>query len=364
MNSDPPNNLKRCEGIESGITEPNRSITLYRNDQREFLRDKELVDYFEYRKPFLLWLLRKAKEPTKAKGYSPYTVADTGQRTARFDIWLWKNKGAYTIPPKFPDAKEYMEEVALRDVTESTKGKVLEAMIRYSDWLQKKFGADEWEFQWTFQSGGSNVGPRDFLTKTERREIRQAALQRDGTPAYGTDMELDKADPDSWKFTSLVWVSLDAGLRPVEVGEATVDWCDPENGVLRIPREDSAKNEGNWTVTLTDRTATALSRWLEERAEHPRYADTDKVWLTRQGNRYGSNELARILKALCDHAGISYENRQMSWYTIRHSVGTLMTDERDLAATKAQLRHKNPKTTMKYDQVPVSERRDALDNMG
>lgn len=54
----------------------------------------------------------------------------------------------------------------------------------------------------------------------------------------------------------------------------------------------------------------------------------------------------------------------MSWYTIRHSVGTYMTKERDLAATKAQLRHKNAKTTMKYDQVPVEDRQDALDRMG
>jgi integrase len=54
----------------------------------------------------------------------------------------------------------------------------------------------------------------------------------------------------------------------------------------------------------------------------------------------------------------------MSWYTIRHSVGTYMTKERDLAAAKAQLRHKNPMTTMKYDQVPVEDRRDALNRMG
>ena len=53
----------------------------------------------------------------------------------------------------------------------------------------------------------------------------------------------------------------------------------------------------------------------------------------------------------------------MSGYTIRHSVGTYMTKERDLAAAKAQLRQKNPKTTMKYDQVPVEDRKDALEQM-
>ena len=41
-----------------------------------------------------------------------------------------------------------------------------------------------------------------------------------------------------------------------------------------------------------------------------------------------------------------------------------MTKERGLAAAKAQLRHSNPMTTMKYDQVPVEDRREALDKMG
>jgi hypothetical protein len=131
-------------------------------------------------------------------------------------------------------------------------------------------------------------------------------------PALQLAQTICEADPDSWKFTSLVWASLDAGLRPVEVGDARVGWCEPENGLLRIPREDSAKNEGNWTVGITDRTATTLERWIDERAHHPRYEDTDKLWLTRHGNRYGSNELSRILKDLCDRAEISYENRQMS----------------------------------------------------
>jgi hypothetical protein len=41
-----------------------------------------------------------------------------------------------------------------------------------------------------------------------------------------------------------------------------------------------------------------------------------------------------------------------------------MTREEGLAAAQAQLRHKSEKTTMKYDQAPVEDRRSALDNMG
>jgi integrase len=364
MNPEKPNTLKRCDGFDSDLMEPNRTITIVRKGQRNFLSDKAALDYYEYRKPFLTYLIRIGKNPEKAKGYSPYTVSNTANRTARFDMWVWNNRGGYKTPPDEADAKAYMETVAFRDVSDSTKGKNQEALLRYSKWLQYKYNRNEWEFSWNFQSGGSNNGPRDFLSKSERRKIRRAALGKDGTPNYGTDDDPLEANPDSWKFTSLVWTSLDAGLRPVEVGNARVSWCDPDNGLLRIPREDSAKNEGNWTVSLTDRTATALEQWIEERADHPRYAGTDKLWLTRHGNRYGSNELSRILKDLCDRAEIDHQNRQMSWYSIRHSVGTHMTDERDLAATKAQLRHKSVKTTMKYDNVPVEDRRDALDNMG
>lgn len=139
---------------------------------------------------------------------------------------------------------------------------------------------------------------------------------------------------------------------------------DTENGLLRIPREESSKNEGNWKVGLTDRTINALQNWLEERERSELHDGTDLLWLTRRGNPYGSRELGRLLRKLCDDAGIDYENRSMSFYAIRHSTGTYMTKERDLAAAKAQLRHRSVQTTMKYDQVPVEDRREALDKMG
>jgi len=44
----------------------------------------------------------------------------------------------------------------------------------------------------------------------------------------------------------------------------------------------------------------------------------------------------------------------------RHSTATYMAREEDLAAAQAQLRHKSPQTTMRYDQAPVEDRRDAL----
>lgn len=328
--------------------EPNRVITIVPQKNENYLTEKEVVDYREYRKTFLTYLLQMGKNPKKAQGYSPYSVYATSPRVARFDLWTWKQNGCYKTPPTAEDAEAYMEEVAYRDVTEGTKGKIQESLLRYSTWLQKKFDRPEWEFDWAFDSSGGNAGPRDFLSDEERHMIRQAALD------FG----------EGWKFTSIIWAALDAGLRPVEVGRARTTWVDIENSLLRIPREESSKNEGNWLVSLTDRTTTALERWLDERSGSEQYEDTNKLWLTRFGNPYGAQELGRVLRKLCDKANIPYEDRSMSFYVIRHSTGTYMTKERDLAATKAQLRHNDIKTTMKYDQVPVEDRKEALDKMG
>jgi integrase len=158
-------------------------------------------------------------------------------------------------------------------------------------------------------------------------------------------------------------VSLDAGLRPIEVERASTSWVDTDNDVLRIPAKDSAKNRDNWIVGLQSRTSAILERWLQERAMYEEYENTDTLWLTRENNPYQSTALKYVLEQLCDDAGIETADRQLTWYAVRHSVGTYMTREEDLAATKAQLRHRSVKTTMKYDQAPVEDRRNALRRM-
>ncbi len=66
------------------------------------------------------------------------------------------------------------------------------------------------------------------------------------------------------------------------------------------------------------------------------------------------------MRRLADDAGIDPAGRSLTGYSSRHSTGTYMTEERDFAATQAQLRHKSPQTTLKYDQVPPEQRRGAL----
>ena len=149
-----------------------------------------------------------------------------------------------------------------------------------------------------------------------------------------------------------------------EVARAQVSWVDVENGVLRIPKEESSKNTDNWRPSLLDRTTYFLQRWLDERAVRDKYAESDALWLTRYGNPYSSKSLNRIFEKVCKKSDIDYLNRELTWYSIRHSVGAYMTREEDLKAAAAQLRHKSLRSTVRYDQAPVEDRRDALERMG
>jgi hypothetical protein len=84
----------------------------------------------------------------------------------------------------------------------------------------------------------SSTNPREYLTRDERSAVREAALEYGSVPAYNNltpaardrwkrylsqRFEKPKSDvkpadwdrANSWKIPSLVWASLDAGLRPI-----------------------------------------------------------------------------------------------------------------------------------------------------
>lgn len=355
-------------------------------NSESYLNQRQLLDYRAEREECLRWLLAYGKDPDKAKGYAKGTIKPRAYRMDQFYRFVWEQEEGYTANLTHDHADAWMDHLAHRDVSAVHKVNCQKSVKMLYKWLHHKRGIGEWSPAITFSADNSS-NPRDYLTREERSAIRDAALEYGSVPAYNnlTPAERDRwkqylaqrfekpksevvpADWDranGWKIASLVWVSLDTGLRPTEVKRSTMSWIDTDNSVLRIPKEDSAKNTDHWIVGLRDRTADMLQNWCEERRAYPEYDDTDAIWLTREQNPWGVSALRGLLHRLCDIADIETRNRQMSWYTIRHSVGTYMTREEDLAAAQAQLRHKSPETTMKYDQTPVEDRRDALDKMG
>lgn len=352
----------------------------------ELLSDKQVFDYRNRRERFAKWLLVFGKDPERIEGYSEATAKRTMYRVGAFERWVWKQEGEYTPEPTLDHADNYMEMLAFGNKSQSHKAACQHSILRYFKWRHHEYDEEQWDPDHSFSTPDYNQ-PRDYLTVEERKQLRRVALDWRELPYYQNytpdereamkpyiakrvDKPIDSlsredwSDLTSWKVTSLVWTSLDTGLRPIEVERATTEWVDTENAVLRIPHDESSKNSENWVVSLRDDTADVLAEWLEERSYKPMYDDTDTLWLTQKGNPYTSRQLRRLIRKLCDEAGIRTDNRSMSWYSIRHSVGTWMTREEDLAAAQAQLRHKRPETTMKYDSAPPDDRRDALDRMG
>ncbi|MFP9191114.1 tyrosine-type recombinase/integrase [Natrialbaceae archaeon A-CW1-1] len=361
-------------------------VTIVTRPSADQLNQRQQIDYESVRKRCLGWLLAVGKEPDKADGYALGTVKPRSQRMDQFYRWVWDNEERYTTDITHDHADQWLRVLAGSDAGNVHKSNCRKALLMLYKWREYECGYDPWEPDLSFPSDGGTTQPRDYLTREERRSIREAALEYGSIPGYSDltpsgrdrwraylaqrfDKPKNEVTPNDWtrangwKTPSLVWTSLDAGLRPIEVSRAVVSWVDVENRVLRIPKEQSSKNRDNWIVGIRQQTADYLNRWLDERAVHPKYENTDALWLTRHRNPYDSSSLRYLLHKLCEIAEIPIENRQMSWYSIRHSLGTYMTREEDLAATQAQLRHKRPETTMKYDQAPVEDRQNALERI-
>jgi len=362
-------------------------IILIPEPSRATLGQRQQIDYKEHREELLDWLLVFGKNPPQAEGYAHATIKNTAQRLDSFYRWVWGEFGGYTTDVTHDHADAYMKALARKDEGNYSRNNTQSSLKRLFKWRKHERGGELWEPDIVFSEPSGTGEPRDYLTREERGKIREAALEYGSIPAYNalsiedrdqwkaylaqrfsknkTDVKAEDWErANSWKFPSMVWASLDAGLRPVEVERARTSWVDVENAVLRIPRGESSKNDGNWTVSLQNRTAKALERWLVEREQYELYEDSDSLWLTRFGNCYQTKSLRQVLNRLFEIAEIPKENRKVSWYMIRHSVGTYMAREEGLGAARAQLRHKSVRTTARYDNAPPEDRRNALDRMG
>lgn len=142
-----------------------------------------------------------------------------------------------------------------------------------------------------------------------------------------------------------------------------VSWLRLDKREIHFPKEDSAKNREEWDVAIRDRTARALDRWLEQRANKTKYDNRDAVWLNRQGNRYGSSTLNYFLDNLLEETDIDQENRKLVWYSFRHSTGQYVHSQSDDLTTATVLRQKDTKSVSRYASPTPEERRGILENI-
>lgn len=366
--------------MESYITEKSEEV----------LNERQKVDYREHRKKLIHWLSQKGKDIQLEEGLAEKTVRNYAARLDKFYRWVWRNEDGYTTRVTQGHADRYVEELATDDLrredgetySSTHKRKEVNALQKLFEWQK---GEDVWEPPIEFTDNAGRHA--DLLTRDELQDLRESVLEYRSIPNYNnvTPEERDRwkaelaqrmgkqkseitpedweKESTSWKFPSIFWVTLDAALRPIEVSRAKVSWLRLDKGTLHIPREESSKNRDNWKVALRDRTVEGLERWLREREARTKYDGTDTLWLNRKGNSYTSATLNSHLRNVLEITDIETENRDLTWYSIRHSVGTYMTSEGNLAETQEQLRHKSLETTMQYAHPPVEDRRDTLNRI-
>jgi len=280
-------------------------ITLVPEPSRKQLNERQLVDYRSEREDCLKWLLAVGKTPERGEGYAMGTVRPRAHRMDQFYRWVWTAEDGYTTQLTHSHADDYLYELAAAEYSNAHKNNCLKALMMLFKWRSHKYGDDQWEPEMRFKQ--ENSKPRDYFSDAERRLIKQEALEYGAIPHYNslTAAERDKwkahlaqrfempkeqvskaefERANGWKIPSLVWASMDAGFRPIEVKRSRVQWVDLENELLRIPKQESSKTRENWEVALTTRTVEYLGRWLEEREQYEKYAESDAIWLTREGN--------------------------------------------------------------------------------
>jgi integrase len=350
-----------------------------------YLNQRQLEDYRDHRVSLIKWLCHLGKDPEKAEGYAYDTARQRAYKIDRFYRWLWDHEDGYTLHATTDHEDTYTKELVYEDHSETYKAGIQKAIMTLFKYLNFEKGRDiDWDPVIKFTNGGSQTHQvRDFLTEDERRKIKQAVLEHGSIPHYNSvdprerdrwkaylaqrfEKPKEKVTKDDWKrangwkYTSIVYASMDAGFRPKEVGRAKVSWLDLENNLFRIPKEESTKNHENWHVAMSDRTANILRKWLSERENYEKYRDSDALWLTQYSNPYDSEALNRLLQKLCEKAGIPTKNRDISWYSIRHSVGTQMSRDQGPAAVQQQLRQRSKEMAVRYDQAPVEDRQETV----
>ena len=357
-------------------------INIVPEPTRKLLTSEERSDYRKHRVRLLSWALWEGKNPEKKEGYSESTIKPHAYRIDRFYRFVWEAEDGYTTEITLDHADKYIDLLKTIDESDAHKSQCVKALKILYRWRAEEDEGEKLDMKNPFSSGGSN-NPKDYLTQKEREKIREAAYEYGRIPTDGkTEKEIEELrthlaqrfgvkkdelcvdELRSWKVPSIVEVSLDTGLRPCDFENISVEWVDLDNNRIFVPREDSTKNDNSWELAIRQDTSDVLEKWLKERENEEMYQGTDALWLTRRGNCYNKNSLRDLMHKLFETAGMDTERRQASWYAIRHSTGTYLSEEGGLKHAAAQLRHESMDTTNAYIHPPMEKRREAIEKVG
>lgn len=345
---------------------------------------------------FHKWMRTRGKNPDRRKPLSPSLSDNYHARIDqiyRFVVELIDPSNATELTHDQADLIiKWLDRDEIRKrgggaYSEASKRKFSDALEKYFAWKHDRGDAPgEWRPRINFSDGDHEHADRlNFeerwkvlreafeygslpsyyeTSEDERERINGLIAQRLGKPTEDvTRKDWERADTSN-KIGSLVAVTLDTGIIPIEVGRARTDWYDPKRNVLKIAREDAGKQRPTAELPLTELTGEVLSKWIQERRHYERYDGTNRLWLNSAGNPYNSKNLCYLIRRLCEEAGIEHENRKIVWYSLRHNLGQSIEEEEDVSQARDQLRHEHLETTKKtYGESTIESRRHTLEKV-
>ena len=345
---------------------------------------KIATDHFS---KFSLYLYERGKEPKKNVGYAPSSIRPIARRVIQATQHTC-NEDTSAIQLTVDDADQFIralneDTVLTQDGTpyaEGSKRKFVSALDAYF-----RFQGTEWESEITFNDNSTNSGADPF-TRTEGEKLFKASIEYKSPPTYKnvSPEERDRWNAElaqylnkpkakvgpkdwselqqSWKFPSLVSVSRDCASRAGWIEGLETNQVELKAGKIITPPKKAIKNNSWWDNELSDRSITCLENWFEQRANRPKYDNSDHVWLNREGNPYSSHNLNRLLRNLMHEAGIKPNGRILSWHSVRHSTGSyLYNQHKDLAIVAEVLRQNSLEAAKRYAHPLPETKKEAVE---
>jgi hypothetical protein len=157
----------------------NHEINAVPDKTKSRLKDRQHTDYQAYMQQMVDWLLNIGKNPDKAQGYSNYTVKTAVYQIDKFHRFIWDQvEDGYTLQITTDHADQFMQHIAVKDWQQSYKASLQKSVKREMKYRKHRRGTQEWDPEISYYESGSTHQPRDFLSKQERIQIREAALNR------------------------------------------------------------------------------------------------------------------------------------------------------------------------------------------
>ena len=196
----------------------------------------------------LTWLANYGKNPEKGEGIAGSTLKSTHYKLETIFRWPWDYNQQYSTDHTPAKAERFIHLLNMSDgmIDSSVLHhiKIVKQFLKYHNYTN---GTDyEWEPDRNLSQ--ANGEERDYLNRDAFKSLYSAALGYGSVKSYhSSSMTPDERDciktylarrkgvpkknigseefkeANSWKIPSLIAVTLDTGLRLIEVGRATVN---------------------------------------------------------------------------------------------------------------------------------------------